>query len=1204
MIKEIRIAGTPIDVPQGLNINLEEVSPLKDQSVTVGDFSQGFALPLTPLNRTLFGHPHRLDLREKTVLFENVEIVDDHFGNIRGTLLLQDTYEEDGHTWGDFDFFTNLLGIDIFETKLADLLTGSSVLGSTTAAIVATAKALNTAAMSANGSGGAVMKFVPHFNAEFYGDKNTDWYPETSAYKKTSSYNKGDYVQQVLAETDAARQNGANYTRVRIDNYAVPTGLNEIEFDVVAFGKYTTGLFATDRATFPAGKFKARVVAQIKFTGSTTQSIVLALRPSMSLSGVIVSESIFFDYAETRTVCIQVYLDTDLDDELFVAATPTNTDFELVKCELEIFEIEKHPAMPLIRFLALGEIPQQSNRENSAYWEIEPAGVINNWNAGFDYFEDNFLKERIDTSFLPVNRNCLVPWLQIHKVVHEIAKELGYTAQGEYMRDTLEQRALMFSNKALDKSSGRDTYAFVGSNYFETELGLNTIEFDRLSGVFTNENESYDTANHRYECITAGYHRIRLNVVWRNRTGSSGRPSIALRFGGASGEIYAQNNDQEFVDNKEIGETNIEIAEDLSVGDFVYAAMTQDGDYYEIISAEMEILNIETDDINIFDGAVNYADHVPDMTAAEFLEGLRVWKNLFLSFNGRDRTITLDYADPILKSKANIVDMDPYATVGPPQRVQLKPKKRFVMNYGALPADVFEPDSSYNVLDPVNGIDDLVVPTGLDDAILVKSLNAWFTAVVEDTAKIFQWQRKGSSYPDLLVEEQQIGDELYTIKPRLGPLPMGRAVLENNEIATMPFTVGEGRSVMFNSAGERPSELLITYWLGIDTSTVADGYPYATPTRTNGAGSNVFTRSMLWSEQYPAFWKRTLQSIVLEEIITRSFMIPAEVSQSLNWNRLVMLHHTPAVILKRIRAIGIAQRQQLEMRKVKLTEINVLDPVAEEVVEGQLYPITLSDYSMYFDGNTSDQRITINLFDLAATTGYTIMFEMALSNALPSENDSQCMMSKRGGGYIIMPITAGGNFRLRFGNTGNTYDPSDSDLRDLFNFYVTLKNGETDDIAYYNETDISLVGTTALNTDFAGQSGETRIFMDESSSARHLQGYLHRLIIFNKRLTAEEMNAFRLSSSYLEPTDAAQLGMKLYYKFDPTDGSVYKDGAGNWRVKNWARYYDGEETEALDDGKFIGAFRDKWDGVLDNFTDNMLDVGHADTHYTPTASIL
>ena len=896
MVNEIRIAGQRIDVPDGLSITLEENSPLNESGITVGDFSQGITIQLTPRNRTIFANPHLIQLAIRSNRFENVEIVDEHFGNIRGVLILKKAYEEDGNTWADFDFFTNLLGIDIYSEKLADVLTKNVNLGSTTGAIVSAANAQNSATMSADGASGAVLKFIPTWAPDFYGSKNKDWAPDTNDYRFESAYEENQVV-----------------------NFRLPEFIND--------------------HNVPDGMLHAMVMRQFLATAA----------------------------------------------------------------------------------IAAGEDPFSTADK----YEVIRTSVMNMPNGG-NVQQNSSYNERLKT----MNRHSLLPYLQVHDVIRAIAAAIGYTAKGAFLKDAHEQRLLMQSNLALDKTSGSPNYVFVGipTEGYEFDTADNSVvqyiiwtQFDgaysdegsRMAGAWPytpNQTQIY------YQCVADGPGLIKVKLRMTNNAANTPTATI---------DIFEVDDPYETIEvgdlilTKSVGigslqVVNMMLEESISLqADHRYLVRLNISGLNANVTlnlASLEIKNHETDFVNIYENDVRYADHMPDVTVAEYLESFREWKNLYIYFDPLNRVLQLDYADSLIATQTGTIDLDEYKLVG--QRVELKPKRRFSLNYGELP-NTFEKLSGAEELDPVNSAFDLPPPNSGNKFIFVKNEQAYYITREYDYGGRLFWEFAGHYWPDLKIEES---GALSLIKPSLGPVEMRRVAHTAGEFLC-PYYDGAGRSEMYNPMGARPPIRLL-YWVGMVTTN--SSYAYGAVTSRNDEGTTVLTRSMQWLDQYTAFWKRTLQSIVLEEIITRSFMIPASVSQTLQWSKLIMLHHTPAILLKRLRGIGIAQHQQLEMRKLKLTEISVVDApviVVPELDETFLFnlmapPLITVGLTKKVDGYTGAAAQLVNAGDgtleLEFNSGYA---DLAAADAFFSADADVDVFYDQLGTNHLTQDTAGNQYQ-------------------------------------------------------------------------------------------------------------------------------------------------------------------------------------------------
>lgn len=815
---------------------LEEISPLESTELVTGDFSQSFNLPASPKNRKIFNFVDQIQLADKVIRYDDVVIVDQYFGTIRGTILTQETITDFGGGSIDADFFTNLLQIDVFNEKLANVLGASAKfdLGVSTAAIIASAKAQNAAQLSQDGTSGAVMKFIPHFNPEFFSKEvNPDWNLESSDYDSTQAYAVDDVV---IYQTRSA-----------------------------------------------------------------------------------------FDQPE-KYICISAAA---------ISETPIT-----------------HP-----------------NK-----WQKIPFCVLNDWDTDADTFYTNET-QKIGNKYFQ-NFHALVPWMQLHHIIRSAANGIGYTVDGDYMKDTHEQRALIESNFAqvrpaeyralLQVNNFSDENALaLPQNGGPTGTGVESIVQDPPSendplGLFDEDDQEF-TINRK------GVYIIRCTgFIWADENGVD---EVQLFFFllesgvniAASSQTFAVGS---FPDGSTTQEFEIEIVHE-------YDYVGTDGTVDQVLELRAEVQdtdslgavltntfisfeNITYQGVDNYDGGVHFSDHVPDITVADFFEAIRTWKNVLIDFDGRKKVISLNYIDPIIKQRKDVLNLDPYKTGA--ERIKHKPKKRFKLNYGVLPENTQSAFSGFQTLEPLDKIQDLngyilnndIAPTS-KKAVLIKSLNAWLLTGASKYSDKTVWTLFSQNWPDLQIEET--GD-LYEIAPQLGPVSMGYFKAFSGDLFTAPITFGQGRSSGQPQEGEAPP-FRVAYWLGIDTSTVDGGYPLATTTANRSDGANFLNISMSWLDQYENFWIRTLKMIVQEEIIVRSFLLPPHINEKIKWQTIALLGSTPNLIIKKLRAIGTEQIQQLELRRIKQSEITVVNEttIVDENNENEIQLPSESDLSLWLDSN-------------------------------------------------------------------------------------------------------------------------------------------------------------------------------------------------------------------------------------------------------------
>jgi hypothetical protein len=809
MIQEIRIQGHPLDTPSNLSINLKEESPLASTQLTIGDYTQGFKLPNTPPNQKVFGFVHRTELKDKVVKYDDVEIIDSFLGRIRGHLLIQGAVTSFGGGTIDTDFFTNLLGFDIFNEKLADCIADNKTgLGSSTAAILAAAKAQNDAPLSTNGTTGAKMKFVPHQNTDFYdADINPAWLAKPRPYDGTKTYEKDDAV-----------------------TFQRPTAIDE--------------------------------------------------------------------------------------PERYIAKTSIST----------------------------GETPH----EFPSKWERVPNAVLNDWDsAGSGFFKNATTK--IGNKYYQ-NFHALVPWPQLHEIVRLAAVGFGYKAQGEYLSDAHESRALICSNYALSRVS---QYRLLLQLNDPNDLNVLALppgalhEMDSVVQEPIDENDAEGLFDEPTQIITVtrkGTYILKTTgFVWIDEDGVT--PTHLYITITDDNDVILVNEHHEFPvgsfpDGNTTQEFEIEVhyeydyaGEDGSQSQGLKLkaeVQFDDGNGGVLTNTFMEFSNVIYQGVDEYSGDYKPSNSVPDITVADFLEAIRTTFNLLLEFDGAARVLRMNYAESVLAGKFGVEDADPYKVDS--EKVKFKPKKRFALDWGVPSSNTETEFDGYTISEPIDTIAELegyilgnnVAPT-TKKAILVRALNAWLLTAPSKHQDRNVWVLHSWNYPELRIEAE--GD-LMSIKPMIGPVDMGYFKNAAGNLLIAPIMHGEGRGGAGASKGER-APFQICYWVGYDTSTVENGYPYATPTKTNGAGTNILPRGMQWGDLYPQFWKRTLQSIVNEEIITRSFIIPPIEAQNITWEKLLLLNNVQTLILSRMRKIGTSQRQQMELRKIQRPELVVVSDVGD-----------------------------------------------------------------------------------------------------------------------------------------------------------------------------------------------------------------------------------------------------------------------------------
>jgi hypothetical protein len=592
-----------------------------------------------------------------------------------------------------------------------------------------------------------------------------------------------------------------------------------------------------------------------------------------------------------------------------------------------------------------------------------------------------------------INRHALLPYIQIHDIFRAIAESWGWTVTGEYMSDVHEQRALFQSSLALDLSSGSPNWAFVGdaaTHTFGPGIGAFDAVFAEQDGLYADPNDLWrdntSQADFAYFPNENGFYIFTIRVRVQNNKSAIRYFRVRILSWDGVGSISTDFEVQEDIAADDLRnlefQTNL-ITLDSSRHYWIQYSWPDDVDF-EVTLASCEVRNIETDFINVFQGKVHYADHMPDMTVGDFLLAIKTWKNLFFDWDAKDKVLTLDYTENKLRKNTGLQEMSEHITAK--RKTMLKAKRRFSMNYGELP-DLFEPLFGFTELDPVDSVFDLPAPNQGNRYILVRNEQAYYITKEYDYGGRLFWEFAGHSWERLQVESE--GD-LMEIKPALGPVSMRRVAHQLGEYLC-PYFEGQGRSEMFNPGGSRPP-LRVIYWVGYDTSVIAAGVPYGTVTKFNAAGTTVLTKDMLWSSVYEVSWKRTLQMLVLEEITRNFYRLPPEKKQLINFSRIFLLGHVPVMPIKTTEAIGGNGLMEIEARKVKSVEIEVVSETSTQD-EGPIF--------------WTPTQVTTELW-LDADDSLTL-FEINDGTSPISQNDDRVgqWQDKSGNGRHVSQATAG-----------------------------------------------------------------------------------------------------------------------------------------------------------------------------------------------------
>ena len=869
---KLLISGHEIRLPENFSMSYERESPaLEIGSVITGGVAFNIRFPYGD-NRITMNHAERIDLVDRIITYP-AEVYVDGERRFSGIFQLQRA-DTDAAINGFYSgsLVDNALQLDLAK-PLSDLLAKEVNLGSTPASVIAAAKAQNHAAMSTNGSTGAVMKFVPHHNPDFYGDTNPDWDAESRWYDPTREY--------------------------------IPTN---------------TVLWQ------PSGDLR---------------------RPKMYTA---------------KVVC------------------------------------------------AAGESPATEPTQ----WEYRALGICNHWDSDAGAFLLNkltFLAQRP-----VVNSTNLVPWIQLHDIIRNMAAAIGYTVSGSYMRDAVEQRALVYSNFAQDR---RIMYRVIAEIETQSTTALDT--FDKVEFVAkdpTAENDPagiWDDADHAFVTSDEGFISVRISGTCDVGAGATG--AVRLYFQIEDGILTAESPGVLTTDGFDSwtaaafsdGPLPFEVefihysaltGADFNIQLWHYWTDGGEGHFGTISDVQVEMKHITREGLSDPLGLVSYTNHAPALSGAETLSALAEWKCLHITFDPLSREMVLDYRNDSFQEAPKNETLDSARDAS--LRAEILSKRRYAMSYGNSPSPAAGAIRDYELLDPVAAVADLPAPPlftpasgKFGKAALVLNENAYYVTDKNFDGSRTEWRFFGHHFPALQIETS--GD-LVDISPAAGPIGMGRFWDAEGLEVYNPVAEGEGRSASIPINGERPP-LIIAYWIGSDNSINASGYPTATTSGRNGTGVAVLNSDMGMQRIFDGYWKRTLQMLVLEERYTALFKLTPTQRQIVDFRRLMLIGHVPVLPIRTREQIGASELMEIESRKVKQVMVSIIGADSEAI---PVDPIDINDYYVPYGLNGTIATVENDTYTILISAPYNAILQ-AVGGAL---DDGTCTIKVRVNGVAITPASA------------------------------------------------------------------------------------------------------------------------------------------------------------------------------------------------------
>ncbi len=482
------------------------------------------------------------------------------------------------------------------------------------------------------------------------------------------------------------------------------------------------------------------------------------------------------------------------------------------------------------------------------------SGIVNAFNGATGEYLKN-----TSTS----NAYNLVPFLSLKYVYDVIFK--GYRITGSWFQGT-RAKALLYNNFALDRRLNRYHVRAAQVGVWSWAGSPQPTTVDNLTDESTPPNEDpdnvYDNVGCLYEVQNEGTHKLTAQIEVRvtdNTPLMLKRANITFYNNGqlfgtvqVNGLVY---NVWETVDVLAYAAlTGVDVGTDIEFR--VWFEQSPIGGLYSDCTGEAQNGWIEIQDIaacneNIYDTNLHYANHVPDIQVADFLESFRK-AGMVINVYPFKREVQIDYIDRTFDLQPiNVTDK-----VHAERRITFADNKGYLLNF-QFPDSELKPEElpKLNQFGPSFESDtffDMPKPNMFNEICFVKQLNAFYVVEIDTTTDEFYWKFLCYNFYNLVLGE---GDEEFM--PEFSPMQMIiRDFLGFDHL--IPDVDETGSSAVF-SMGVNDPAFKILFWHGFVANENGDDYPFASPYDLDYEGNVVGDITLRYDDTVKGHYKLQLK---------------------------------------------------------------------------------------------------------------------------------------------------------------------------------------------------------------------------------------------------------------------------------------------------------------------------------------------------------
>ena len=522
----------------------------------------------------------------------------------------------------------------------------------------------------------------------------------------------------------------------------------------------------------------------------------------------------------------------------------------------------------------------QSPFTHPAKWQLENGNcIVNNWDDATGAFYFNAING-IET----FNKHALSPQLFGKFILKRIGATYGHQIIGEFMEDGSTDQWMVHNNVLLDRGERQFYTRAEQDGVFDAAFnpnggsGVQILTAANNEAIFNDEvtppNEDTDgilnqagTAT-QYTFQNAGKHTFTFRItISSNTTAAFTRLVLVLPYSGATPNIG---------DNFGIipaGYTGIfeysytYEATPADVGNYIQP------EFYYIFGGEfiamdagsyMIVTNDAANNMNRYEGTVQLNQHVPDVSVADFLIGVKRRFNLNVIIDNRAKVIRLDYAKDVMDRAA-----DDYTDILQETTYDFKEAEGITITESFNAGLDVNDGEGLTIADTVNSLAELtavdMAARNMGDVILAKADNKLYKLAARDSV-----QKKAVAmenyYPPYVYGNGKRSLQMIGQPANMETLyhDADAVVLPRFEFAFSSGLFGMGRN-------ECP--LIFSFWRGLkDGQNGVAQFPFCSPHPYNPDGSAISgavdlrfynENTSIWKQQHEDFVRKADRTLTV-----------------------------------------------------------------------------------------------------------------------------------------------------------------------------------------------------------------------------------------------------------------------------------------------------------------------------------------------------